>query len=85
MVRGVGIGWKYLVGTVVAGDLLAHDEDGLVAEHLLLHGGVEGLADGHLQPSVIARRMRSVLAAQDADLVGRERETGAAGTMRIRR
>ena len=37
-----------LVGTVVPGDLLAEDEDGLVPQHLLLHRGVEGLSHRHL-------------------------------------
>jgi hypothetical protein len=39
-----------LVGALVLADLLAEEEDGRVAPHLLLHGLVEGLAhrdDGH--------------------------------------
>ena len=36
----------YLVGTVVSSDLLSHDKDSLVSDHLLLHGGGECLSDG---------------------------------------
>jgi hypothetical protein len=35
----------HLVGTVVARDLLAHDQDLVVADHLLLHSLVERVTD----------------------------------------
>ena len=37
-----------LVGALILGDFLAHDEDVLVAAHLLGHRLVQRLADGHL-------------------------------------
>ena len=36
-----------LVGALVLGDLLAHDEDVAVAAHLLGHGVAQRLAHGH--------------------------------------
>jgi hypothetical protein len=38
----------YLVGTVVARDLLAHHKDSLVPKHLLLHCRVQGFTNCHL-------------------------------------
>ena len=43
----------HLVGAVVLGDFLAHEEDVLVALHLLGHGGAEGFAELHLRASVV--------------------------------
>ena len=36
-----------LVGALIFRDLLTHQEDALVAPHLLGHGVAQGLADGH--------------------------------------
>ena len=38
----------HLVRAVVLGDLLAHQEDVLVALHLLGHGGAEGFSELHV-------------------------------------
>jgi hypothetical protein len=38
----------HLVGALVFGDLLAHDEDGVIAAHLLGHGIAQRFADGRL-------------------------------------
>lgn len=39
---------RHLVGTVILGNLFAHDEDILIPDHLLLHSRVERIPDGHL-------------------------------------
>jgi hypothetical protein len=45
-----------LVGAVVVGDLLTHEEDALVAPHLLDHGAPKRLAKLELGHSVTPRR-----------------------------
>lgn len=44
-----------LVSTVVPGNLFTHDENRLVPQHLLLHGGVESLSDGLARVSTSPR------------------------------